>query len=298
MPQPFPFVLNVISPEAAALAGPLRAVAAEHGAAAGEIAWLAPERAFDVPFFDHSDAVLMVARATAAQIAADINVVPATNRQKKLLVADMDSTIIGCEVLDEIADMAGLKEKVAPLTEAAMRGEIAFEPALRQRASFLAGLPVSLLERVYRERVELNPGARALVATMRANGAKTMLVSSGFRYFTRLVAQACGFNSDQANELLHADGAFTGKVAEPILGRDAKLRALKEAAAEMNIALADTLAVGDGANDIAMIEAAGLGVGYHPKPILAQAASAIVAHGDLTSLLYLQGYREEEIVGR
>src|ERR1041385_4238027 len=125
MPQPVPFVLNVISPEAAALAGPLRAVAAEHGAAAGEIAWLAPERAFDVPFFDHSDAVLIVARATAAQIAADINVVPATNRQKKLLVADMDSTIIGCEVLDEIADMAGLKEKVAPLTEAAMRGEIA-----------------------------------------------------------------------------------------------------------------------------------------------------------------------------
>jgi phosphoserine phosphatase len=227
---------------------------------------------------------------------ADINVLPAMNRHKKLLIADMDSTIIDCEVLDELADMAGLKEKVAPLTEAAMRGEIAFEPALRQRASFLAGLPVSLLERVYRERVRINSGAPELVATMRAHGARTMLVSSGFTYFTRRVAKACGFDSEQANELLHADGVFIGKIAEPILGRDAKLHALSHATAEMSIALADTLAVGDGANDVAMIEAAGLGVGYRPKSALAKAADAIIAHSDLTALLYLQGYREDEIV--
>jgi phosphoserine phosphatase len=296
MPEPFPFVLNVISPEADALAGPLRALAAEHEAAMGEIAWLAPGRAFDIPFLDHAENVLTAARALAVEVAADINVVPAENRRKKLLIADMDSTIIDCEVLDELADIAGLKEKVAPLTEAAMRGEIAFEPALRQRASFLAGLPVSLLERVYRERVHINPGARKLVATMRALGARTMLVSSGFRYFTQRVARACGFDSEQANELLHADGVFTGEVAEPILGRNAKLRTLREAAIEMNIALADTLAAGDGANDVAMIEAAGLGVAYHPKPVLAKAANAVIAHSDLTALLYLQGYREAEFV--
>ncbi len=296
MPEPFPFVLNAISPEADALAGPLRALAAEHGAAVGEIAWLAQERAFDVPFLDRAEDVLTGARELAARTPADVNVVPAADRRKKLLIADMDSTVIDCEVLDELADIAGLKEKVAPLTQAAMRGEVAFEPALRQRASFLAGLPVSLLERVYRERVHLNPGARELVATMRAHGARTMLVSSGFSYFTQRVAMACGFDSDQANELLHADGAFTGKVAEPILGRDAKLRALQNAVAEMNIGLADALAVGDGANDVAMIEAAGLGVGYRPKPVLAQAANAVIAHGDLTALLYLQGYRKAEIV--
>jgi len=296
MPEPFPFVLNVISPGPDALAGPLRALAAERGAAVGEVAWLAPERAFDIPFLDHAADVLAAARAFTEGATADINMVPAANRRKKLLIADMDSTIIDCEVLDELADMAGLKEKVAPLTEAAMRGEIAFEPALRQRASFLAGLPVSLLERVYRERVHLNPGARKLVATMRAHGGGTMLVSSSFRYFTQRVARACGFDSEQANELLHADGAFTGRVAEPILGRDAKLRALQNAVAEMNITLADTLTVGDGANDVAMIEAAGLGVAYHPKPVLAKAANAVIAHGDLTGLLFLQGYREDEFV--
>lgn len=296
MPKPFPFVLNVISPEADALAGQLRALAAEHGAAAGEIAWLAAERAFDVPLLDHPESVLAAARTLSQGVAADVNVLSAANRRKKLLIADMDSTIINCEVLDELADVAGLKGKVAPLTEAAMRGEIAFEPALRQRVSFLAGSPVSLLERVYRERVRLNPGARELIATMRKHGARSMLVSSGFRYFTERVAGACGFDSEQANELRLGDGAFTGKVVEPVLGRDAKLRALQQAVARTNISLADALAVGDGANDVAMIEAAGLGVGYRPKPVLAKTADAVIMHNDLTALLYLQGYREDEIV--
>jgi phosphoserine phosphatase len=296
MPEPFPHILNVISPEADALAGRLRALVAEHGAAVGEVAWLAPAYAFDILFLDRPADVLAAACAAAGEITADINVVAAENRRKKLLIADMDSTMIDCEVLDELAAMAGLKEKVAPLTEAAMRGDIAFEPALRERASFLAGLPVSLLERVYRERVRLNRGAKELVATMHTHGARTMLVSSGFRYFTRRVARACAFDFEQANELLHEGGKFTGLVAEPVLGREAKLRALEKAVAELGIGFEDTLAVGDGANDLAMIERAGLGVAWHAKPILAKAADATIAHGDLTALLYLQGYRQKDVV--
>ncbi len=294
MPEPFPYVLNVISSEADALAGPLRAAVAVH-TAAGDVSWLAPERAFDIPFLDRPAEVVVAARATAARIPADINMVPAANRRKKLLIADMDSTIIGCECLDELADMAGLKAKVAPITEAAMRGEMEFEPALRARAALLKGVPVEALKRVYQERVRLNPGAEALVATMRAHGAATMLVSSGFTYFTRAVAAACGFHSEQANELLQEDGKFTGLVAEPILGRDAKLRALNEAVAERNLDFADVIAVGDGANDLGMIARAGLGVAWHAKPILAAAADAVIAYADLTALLYLQGYRLEEL---
>jgi phosphoserine phosphatase len=273
MPQPFPYVLNVISEDADALAGPLRAATAQFGAA-GEIAWLAPQAAFDIPFLDRPLNVLAAARATVEGIPAAIN----------------------CECLDELADMAGLKEKVAPITEAAMRGEMEFEPALRARAALLQGLPVSALERVYRERVRLNPGATELVATMRAQGARTMLVSSGFTYFTRAVAHACGFDSEQANELLHENGNFTGRVAEPILGRDAKLRALEKTVAEMHIDFADVIAVGDGANDLAMVQRAGLGVAWHAKPILAEAADAVIAHSDLKSLLYLQGYSASELV--
>jgi phosphoserine phosphatase len=236
------------------------------------------------------------ARAAVGEIAADVNVILTVNRRKKLLIADMDSTIIDCEALDELADMAGLKAKVAPLTEAAMRGDIAFEPALRERASFLAGLPTDLLDRVSRERVHLNPGALELVATMRAHGARTMLVSSGFSFFTERVAKCCGFDRWRSNTLVIENGRLTGAVAEPILGREAKLSALEEAVAELGIGFEDTLAVGDGANDLAMIERAGLGVAWHAKPILARAANAIIAHGDLTALLYLQGYRMDEIV--
>lgn len=295
MPEPFSYVLNAISGEADALAGPLRATVAEHGTA-GEIAWLKPEHAFDIPFLGDPSAVLAAARGVAAGTAADINTLPAANRRKKLLIADMDSTIINCECLDELAGMAGLKEKVAPITEAAMRGEMEFEPALRARAALLKGLPVTALERVYTQRVRLNPGAKALVATMRAHGARTMLVSSGFTYFTRRVASACGFDFEQANELLHDNGAFTGFVAAPILGRDAKLRALEKAVADMRITLEDVIAAGDGANDLAIIKRAGLGVAWHAKPILASAADVVIAHADLTALLYVQGYRQEQFI--
>ena len=295
MPEPFPFLLNVISDDADMLAGPLRATVAKHSVA-DEIAWLSPEHAFDIPFLDATETVLATARAMAASARADINIVPLANRRKKLLIADMDSTIIACECLDELADFAGMKQKVAPITEAAMRGEIEFEPALRARAALLEGLPVALLDRVYAERVRLNPGARELVATMRAHGAWTMLVSSGFTYFTKRVAKACGFDSEQANKLLHENGVFTGFVAEPILGRDAKLRALETAVGDHNIAFDNVLAVGDGANDLAIVQRAGLGVAWHAKPILAAAANAVITYSDLTALLYLQGYRDEEIV--
>ena len=241
-------------------------------------------------------AALAQARKIAGARAADINLVAAERRRKKLLIADMDSTIIGCECLDELADMAGLKPQVSAITERAMSGEIEFAPALRERVALLQGLPLSALERVYDERVRLNPGAKALVATMRAHGAKTFLVSGGFTFFTQRVAAAAGFESEQANVLLDDGATLLGAVAEPILGREAKLAALEKATRAAGLDFADTLAVGDGANDLAMIGRAGLGVAYHAKPVVAAAASASITHGDLTALLYLQGYREDEIV--
>jgi len=296
VPETFPFVLNVVSPDADELAGPLRAAAAEHGAA-GEIAWLSNERVFDIPFGGDPVFVREAARMAARRVAADINVVASANRRKKLLVADMDSTIIGCECLDELADEAGLKPRIAEITERAMRGEILFEPALRERVGLLKGLPLSALEATYKRAVKLNPGAKTLVATMKANGAYTLLVSGGFTFFTSRVAREAGFDEEQANVLLDDGATLTGKVREPILGRQAKLEALKAAIAKLHLTADDALAVGDGANDLAMIQYSGLGVAYHAKPIVAEAASTCIDHGDLRGLLYLQGYRDEEIAG-
>jgi phosphoserine phosphatase len=258
--------------------------------------WLSPGRALDISFNHDPAEVLARARHHFAGQPVDVNVVPAANRRKKLLIADMDSTIISVECLDELADMAGLKPAIAAITERAMRGEIDFESALRQRVAMLSGLELAALDRVYEERIRLNPGARTLLATMRKHGAHTLLVSGGFRYFTARVAQAAGFHSEQANELLHDGRILTGKVADPILGREAKLAALERAVADLGIAADDVLAVGDGANDLAMIERAGLGVAYYAKPVVAAAAGARVTHGDLTALLYLQGYSDDEFV--
>lgn len=291
----FPFVLNVISPEADALAGLLRAVAAAHGAAS-EIVWLSRERVFDIAFAGDPLIVREAAQLAVRDLPADINVVAAANRRKKLLIADMDSTIIGCECLDELADAAGLKPKIAEITERAMRGEILFEPALRERVGLLKGLPLSALEETYRRAVRLNPGAKELLATMRKHGARAVLVSGGFTFFTSRVAKDAGFDDQQANVLLDDGHVLTGKVREPILGREAKLQALRNEIASLKISADDALAVGDGANDLAMIQFAGLGVAYHAKPIVAEAASAAITYGDLTGLLYLQGYRDEEIV--
>lgn len=226
----------------------------------------------------------------------DVNCLPAANRRKKLLVADMDSTIIPVECIDELADLAGLRDRVQPITERAMRGEIGFEDALRARVALLRGLPEPHLQAAYDQRVTLTPGARALVRTMRAHGAYTALVSGGFTFFTERVAAVAGFDEHRANSLLAAGGRLTGRVAEPVLGRDAKLEALTGLAARLGMPLADTLAVGDGANDLAMIEAAGLGIAFRAKPVVAERSGAGIRHADLTALLYLQGFTEAEIV--
>ncbi len=296
MPELFPHVLNVISADADALAGPVRAAVASLGAA-DEIRWLSAGRAFDIAFLGTPQRVAKAARAAATGLAADINVVASAHRRKKLLIADMDSTIICCECLDELADMAGLKPRIAAITERAMRGEIAFEPALRERVGLLKGLRLDALERVMAERVKLNPGARELVHTMRANGAHTMLVSGGFTFFTQRVAIDAGFEHQQANVLIDDGQSLSGAVREPILGREAKLEALVSETNARGLDFAQTLAVGDGANDLAMIQRSGLGVAYHAKPVVAEAAGARIDHGDLRGLLYLQGYRDDEIVG-
>jgi phosphoserine phosphatase len=215
-------------------------------------------------------------------------------RRKRLLVADMDSTIIGCECLDELADFAGVKAEVSAITERAMRGEIDFEGALRERVAMLQGLPTADLQRCFDGRVRLNPGARTLAATMAAHGVRCVLVSGGFDFFTGRVAKAAGFHAERANHLIQANGVLTGRVREPILGREAKLAALREETAALGLTSAAALAIGDGANDLAMIEAAGLGVAYRAKPVVAARADARVDHADLIALLYFQGYRAEE----
>jgi phosphoserine phosphatase len=226
----------------------------------------------------------------------DVAVQPWNGRRKRLFLADMDSTIIGCECLDELADFAGVKDKVAAITERAMRGELDFAAALRERVAMLAGLSVDALQRCYDERVRLNPGARTMVQTLRANGVRCVLVSGGFTYFTERVAEAAGFHVQRANCFEIVDGKLAGGVEAPILGREAKLQALREESQALDIGPADSVAIGDGANDLAMIEAAGLGVAYRAKPVVAAQADARLDHADLTALLYFQGYRAEEFV--
>lgn len=233
-----------------------------------------------------------LAHLRAAHPGIDLNVLPAAGRRKRLLIADMDSTIIGVECIDELADYAGVKAEVAAITERAMAGELDFEGALRERLGLMTGLPEAVLERVVAERIRLNPGARTLVRTMAAHGAHTMLVSGGFSFFTARVAEAAGFAEHRANRLIFKEGRLAG-VAEPILGRAAKLAALEEACARLGIAPAAALAVGDGANDRAMLEAAGLGVAYRAKPALEAVADAVIRHADLSALLHLQGYAED-----
>ncbi len=227
----------------------------------------------------------------------DVNVVPAAFRRKKLLVADMDSTMIRQECIDELAAEVGLRDQVAAITERAMRGEIAFAPALRERVALLKGLATEVVGRVLAERIELMPGARVLIATMRAAGAHTALVSGGFTAFVEPIAERIGFHETRANLLISEADAFTGLVGEPILGAEAKEEALVELSARLGLTLSETLAVGDGANDAAMVRRAGLGVAFHGKPALRQLADATIDHSDLTGLLYLQGYRRGEFAG-
>jgi phosphoserine phosphatase len=259
--------------------------------------WLFDEVAVDIPFGGEDD-VRDGVHAVEARVDLPIDIVvqPMAFRRKKLFLADMDSTMIAQECIDELADFAGLKQHVAGITERAMRGEIEFEPALRERVALLKDLPLSVVDEVLESRIVPTPGGRELVMTMRAHGAYTCLVSGGFTLFTNAVAAKLGFQESRANELVIADGKFTGVVREPIVGRAAKLNTLLELRESFDLDDIDTLAVGDGANDLGMIQAAGLGVAYHAKPAVSAAASARIDHGDLTALLYAQGYRRDEFL--
>jgi len=235
-------------------------------------------------------------RSALRDLPIDVVVQPLAARRKKLFVADMDSTMIGQECIDELADYVGLKAHVAAITERAMRGDITFEPALRERVALLKGLPLAVVDEVIEKRITLTPGARMLAATMRANGVLTCLVSGGFTLFTGRIAAMIGFDEHRGNMLIIEHGKLAGRVAEPVHGRDAKLATLIELRDRLGLSPRDTLAAGDGANDIPMLQAAGLGVAYHAKPAAASAAHARIDHGDLTALLYCQGYARADFL--
>ena len=228
-------------------------------------------------------------------IKADICVQPAGDRRKGLLICDMDSTLIGQECIDELADFAGVKDYVSEITERAMRGELDFESALKERVGLLKDLPLETLQTCFEKRITLNPGADTLAKTMAASGAKTLIVSGGFTFFSQRIAQAAGFAKHQANILLDDGAALTGTVAMPILGREAKREALLESSADIG-GPGNAIAIGDGANDLAMIQAAGLGIAYYAKPAVAAAAHCAINHTDLTTALFYQGYSEDEFV--
>jgi phosphoserine phosphatase len=255
--------------------------------------WLDPGSAAEIGFArpdaDHATIEARLRQALSG-LPIDVAVLPERGRKKRLLVADMDSTMIEQECIDELADVARLKAKVSAITERAMRGEIAFEPALRERVALLRGLPVTVVDDVLKERITLMSGGPALLATMRANGAYAALVSGGFTLFTEKIAARLGFHEHRANVLGVKDAHLDGTVAEPILGREAKREALIALTRRLSLPPESTLAVGDGANDLAMLGEAGLGVALHAKPKVAEAARVRIDHGDLTALLFLQGY--------
>jgi len=295
-------VATLISAPAAAALDDHAVRAAQHRLPAGsEPRWLDRGVAVDILFRSAGDndnrAIAGSIRQALAGRPLDVVVQSLAHRRKRLFLADMDSTMIGQECIDELADFVGKKAHVAAITERAMRGEIEFAPALIERVALLKGLPANIVDRVIDERIVPTPGGRTLVATMRAHGAYTCLVSGGFTLFATRIAAMIGFDEARANILLVGDdGRLTGEVAAPILGRDAKLTTLVELRAHLGLSKPETLVAGDGANDLAMIEDAGLGVAYHAKPAVATAAAARIDHGDLTALLYAQGYRREDFV--
>ncbi|TPW32909.1 phosphoserine phosphatase SerB [Pararhizobium mangrovi] len=254
--------------------------------------WLAEGVALDLELDSDAGApqVREALQNALGDLAVDVVVQPGDARRKRFLLADMDSTMIGQECIDELADEIGVRDRVSAITARAMNGEIAFEPALRERVGLLKGLPVSVVARVLQTRITLAPGGRELVQTMRANGAYTALVSGGFTLFSGPIAERIGFDEHRANRLIVADDVLTGEVAEPILGRQAKIDTLDDIVARHGLSHEDAIVVGDGANDLGMIERAGTGVALHAKPSVAEAAPVRIDHGDLTALLYLQGY--------
>ena len=259
------------------------------GAAVGAPDWLDKGIACDLPF-----------EGTAVSVSlpgVDAVALSAMGRRRKLLVADMESTMIHNEMLDELADFLGLREKIAGITARAMNGEIDFAGALEERVGLLKGLPVGRLEEAA-TRIRYMPGGATLVATMKKHGAYCALVSGGFTYFTAMVRKALGFDLDAANVLEHDGASLAGTVGRPILGKEAKLTTLQRLAGERGLTVADAVTVGDGANDLPMLKAAGLGVAFHAKPAVAAQVPARIDHGDLTALLYLQGYRRSDFERR
>lgn len=256
---------------------------------------LSPGKAFDaeIPASLSQDAINETLKT--ANISADICVQPIEGRKKSLLICDMDSTLIGQECIDELADFARVKDRVSAITEKAMRGEIGFDGALKERVGLLKDLPLTALEACFEQRITLNDGARTLAQTMKANGAKTVIVSGGFTFFTGRIAELAGFDAHQANTLIDNGKHLTGEVGMPILGRQAKLDALNDYAKDLGGA-GRALAIGDGANDLAMITAAGLGIAYYAKPTVAAAAHCAIGCTDLTTALYFQGYSDAEFV--
>lgn len=260
------------------------------------IDWLSDNQALDLETEAHRDDVEEKLKISIGILPIDIAVqTSAIERRKKILIADMDSTMIRQECIDELAAEAGIKDHIANITARAMNGEIEFEAALKERVALLEGLSTSVIDQVIATRIELMPGGLELVRTMRKNGAYCALVSGGFTEFTSRIAEMIGFQENRANTLLHSDGKLTGKVGMPILGKQAKVDALGAIADKLRLTPQDAIAVGDGANDLGMLELAGTGVALHAKPAVAAQADIRIDHGDLTSLLYLQGYKENEI---
>jgi len=294
-------VLTLVGPASRAIVDPALARAlASHLPAPAEPIWLCEGVAVDIPFapqgpFDNRN-LADALRLELGDAPVDLFVQPLAHRRKKLFLAEMDSTIIGQECIDELADFVGKKAEVAEITERTMRGELVFETSLRARVALLAGLSADVVATVIAERITLTPGGTELVRTMRKHGAYTALVSGGFTLFTSQIASKVGFDENRANTLLIEGSAFSGKVSEPILGREAKYETLVELRAKLGLVKDETMAVGDGANDLAMIEEAGMGVAFHAKPAVAAAAGSRIDHGDLSALLYAQGYQRSDFV--
>ena len=292
------FVATLVANPSNPVLTPAIAEKAADAVKASGLYWFADGIACDIALRDGSDihAARDTILAAIAGAPIDLAVQEAETRRKKLLIADMDSTMIGQECIDELAAEVGLKGKVAAITARAINGEIAFEPALRERVALLKGLPVSVIGEVIEKRITLTPGGRELIATMKAKGYYTALVSGGFTVFTSRIAATLGFDENRANILLAEDGRLTGEVAEPILGKQAKVDALTDISERLGISPEEAMAVGDGANDLGMLHLSGAGVALHAKPAVAAEAKIRIDHGDLTALLYLQGYRKSDFV--
>lgn len=292
------FVATLIAnPSNPVLTKNLAETAAETLSASG-LYWLADGVACDIALKDGTDLAAAEAslRGLIGDQPIDLAIQDADQRRKKFLIADMDSTVIGQECIDELAAEVGLKDKVSQITARAMNGEIAFEPALRERVALLKGLPITVVDEVIAKRITLTPGGMELIATMKAKGYYTALVSGGFTVFTSKIAATLGFDENRANILLEENSVLTGEVAEPILGKQAKVDALEDIVAKLGISADDVIAVGDGANDLGMLGVAGSGIALHAKPSVAAQAKIRIDHGDLTALLYLQGYRKTDFV--